>query len=146
MTARRVVGVLIIALLAYFAIIGWFGVILVQQSKWTLKLLGVVVFVLPVIGGYVVWQEVQFGRATQRLAQQLPDGPPDLPRRPSGRVERSAADAWFAQCRTAVEAEPADWRGWYRLAEAYDLAGDRRRARATMRKAIMIESSDASAL
>ncbi len=140
MRARRVVVVLIVALLAYFAIIGWFGVILLQQSRWSLRTLGVVVFVLPVIGLYVVYAEVRFGMATQRLAEQVPDAPPDLPRRPSGRVERGAADAHFARCKAELEATPDDWRAWYRLAEAYDLAGDRRRARATMRRAVALEA------
>ena len=84
---------------------------------------------------------MRFGLATQRLAEQLPDASPELPRRPSGRTERGAADAWFAECQAALEAEPDDWRRWYRLAEAYDLAGDRRRARATMRRAIEMAST-----
>jgi Flp pilus assembly protein TadD len=58
------------------------------------------------------------------------------PRLPSGRVDRNAADARFDLRRVEVEADPADWRGWYRLALAYDDAGDRRRARAAMRHAI----------
>jgi Flp pilus assembly protein TadD len=55
---------------------------------------------------------------------------------PSGRVDRAAADARFAERRAEVEAAPDDWRRWYRLALAYDDAGDRRRARAAMRTAI----------
>ena len=61
---------------------------------------------------------------------------PTLPRRPSGRVDRDAADAHFEVIRAEVEAAPEDWRGWYRLAHAYDLAGDRKRARSAMRHAI----------
>jgi len=38
-----------------------------------------------------------------------------------------------------VEDAPADWSRWYRLAVAYDVAGDRRRARAAMRTAIARE-------
>ena len=40
--------------------------------------------------------------------------------------------------RTEVEAAPEDWRGWYRLANAYDLAGDRKRAREAMRHSIQL--------
>ena len=61
---------------------------------------------------------------------------PDLPQRRSGRIVRSAADAWFAERRAIVESAPDDWRGWFRLAQAYDLAGDRRRAREALRTAI----------
>jgi Flp pilus assembly protein TadD len=51
-------------------------------------------------------------------------------------VDRRAADALFEQRRLEVEADPANWRGWYELALAYDLAGDRKRARAAMRTAL----------
>ncbi len=70
----------------------------------------------------------------------LPDTS-DLPRRPSGRVERDAADAWFAQRQAETEAAPDDWRNWYRLAHGYDIAGDRRRAREAMRRAIDLEAT-----
>jgi Tfp pilus assembly protein PilF len=55
---------------------------------------------------------------------------------PSGRVERDAADALFETVRGELEADPDNWRRWYRLARAYDYAGDRGRARETMRKAV----------
>nr|CTQ91963.1 FIG00820747: hypothetical protein [Kibdelosporangium sp. MJ126-NF4] len=72
-----------------------------------------------------------------RLADEgtLPDTA-DLPRMPSGRVDRTAADAWFEQRRAEVEAAPEDWRAWFRLAHGYDIAGDRRRAREAVRKAL----------
>ena len=34
---------------------------------------------------------------------------------------------------------PDNWRRWYRLARAYDYAGDRSRARETMKKAVEME-------
>jgi cytochrome c-type biogenesis protein CcmH/NrfG len=80
--------------------------------------------------------------ATERMARQLggEGGLPaeELPRTHGGRVDRSAADEVFARYRAAVEAAPQDWRGWFRLAWAYDLAGDRRRARAAMRHAVSL--------
>lgn len=149
---QAVVAVLLGALLFYFGLIGYRGVFLVTRPQWTLKVLGVAVLVLPLIGLWVVVAEVRFGRQAQRLTAELsgpaadglpaadrPDGaggPLEIPRRPSGRVDRVAADAIFARQRAEVEADPGDWRGWYRLAEAYDVAGDRRRARAAMRTAI----------
>jgi Flp pilus assembly protein TadD len=39
-----------------------------------------------------------------------------------------------------LEAQPDDWRRWYRLARAYDYAGDRGRARETMKKAVELEA------
>jgi hypothetical protein len=134
------VVLLLAALAVYLGLIGYRGVYLLQQSSFVLRVLGVAVLALPLVGVWVVIAEVRFGRATARLGQDLDaEGEPpepELPRTPSGRVSREAADALFDQRRVAVEAHPDDWRGWYRLAVAYDLAGDRRRARAAMRTAI----------
>jgi cytochrome c-type biogenesis protein CcmH/NrfG len=140
MGAKRVVALLLLALAAYFALIGYRGVYLLRQDAPGLKVLGVAVLVLPLIGLWVVGAELRFGAATARLGRRLdaegvpPD--PELPRLPSGRIERAAADELFAQRKAELEAAPEDWRGWYRLAEAYDHAGDRKRARAAMRTAI----------
>ena len=136
MTARRVVVALVLALAAYFALIGYRGAYLVGQHSAGLKVLGIAVLVLPLIGVWVVVAEVRFGFATQRLAVELNEDEPDLPRTASGRVDRAAADALFDARRGEVEAAPEDWRSWYRLAVAYDYAGDRRRARDAMRTAI----------
>jgi Flp pilus assembly protein TadD len=40
--------------------------------------------------------------------------------------------------RAQAEAAPEDWRSWYRLALAYDAAGDRTRARAAARHALAL--------
>ena len=109
--------------------------------------LGAGVLLLPVLGIWVVVVTWRNGLQIQRLSRRLdaegalPDVS-DLPRRPSGRVDRAAADAWFEERRAEVEADQDNWRAWYRLAYAYDIAGDRRRARATMRKAIELEAAE----
>jgi hypothetical protein len=98
------------------------------------------VLVLPVLGLALVWREITFGRRSAELAAALEaeGGLPldDLPRRPSGRVERTAADEAFGARQAEVEAEPQSWQAWYRLALAYDDAGDRTRARSAVRRAI----------
>ena len=136
-----VVGLLVFAMLVYFALIGYRGVYLLGQDRWVLRLLGGAVLLLPLIGVWVVVAELRFGLASQRLAERLAAAgeqtdPPELPRLRSGRVDRGAADAYFDEVRLRVEAEPDEWAGWYQLAQAYDLAGDRRRARSSLRRAI----------
>lgn len=136
-----VVIVLLAALAVYFGLIGYRGFYLVSRHDGSLRLLGVAVLILPLIGIWVVVAELRFGLASQRLAERLlaeglDSRPPDVPRLPSGRPDRAAADALFASQRSVVEAAPDDWRGWFRLAQLYDLAGDRRRARAALRTAI----------
>ena len=139
MTARRVALALGALIAAYLVLVGWRGVLLIDEGTPTTVLLGLAVIVLPVVGAWVLWREIQFGIESQQMARELQaeGGLPvdDLPRRPSGRPERLAADAAFEQRRAAVEAAPDDWRSWFRLAIAYDDAGDRRRARHSMRQA-----------
>ena len=62
-------------------------------------------------------------------------------RRPSGRVDRRAADTAYIRRKAEVEASPSDWRAWLRLGLAYDDAGDRRRARAAVRRAVALRRS-----
>jgi hypothetical protein len=153
---RALVGLLVAACLFYLGLIGWRGIILLDSDRWAARGLGVGVLLLPVVGVVVLVREVRFGAATARLARDLAtspapadagadaDGEPELPRRPSGRIDRAAADAVFARRRLEVEAAPADWRAWYRLAAAYGDAGDTRRGRRAMRHAIGLAERDES--
>jgi hypothetical protein len=122
--------------------IAWKGVELFGSGSTVGVLLGVALVILPVVGVYLVWREIDFGRRSARLAAVLDEegGLPvdDLPRRPSGRVDRSAAERLFEQMRVEAETDPANWRVWYRLALAYDAAGDRTRARAAVRHALTL--------
>ncbi|HEY2043852.1 MAG TPA: hypothetical protein VGH11_14330 [Jatrophihabitans sp.] len=144
-----VVAILVAALAVYFALIGYRGAYLLGQDRWLLKVLGVAVLVLPLVGVWVVVAELRFGAASQRLAVSMQEAGqstelPQLPRMRSGRVDRRAADEWFAEQRGVVEQAPEDWHGWFRLAQAYDLAGDRRRARGALRTAIEISVREPS--
>jgi hypothetical protein len=115
---------------------------LASTGEPALILFGACVVVIPVIGVWVLWRELRFGQRTQRLGEELgrEGGLPedDLPRAPSGRIDKDAADARFADYESAVQASPDDWRCWYRLAIGYDDARDRKRARAAMRRAIAL--------
>jgi hypothetical protein len=138
--AKRAAIVLAAVFVAYAALLGWRGVLLIGTGDPIAVGLGIAVLVIPVLGAFLVWRELQFGRRTEVLARELEaaGGLPvdDLPRRPSGRIDRAAADQAFEKYKAEAEAAPGDWRVWFRLATAYDAAGDRRRARATMRTAI----------
>ncbi|SDG32767.1 hypothetical protein SAMN05216553_107152 [Lentzea fradiae] len=141
MKVRVTVGLLVAALALYFVLLFGRAVALLRTGELVGVLLGIGVLILPFIGVWTVYSNLRFGWETEKMARELAaDGLlPDvshLPRRPSGRVDRDAADAWFEERRAEVEASPDDWRPWFRLAYAYDVAGDRGRARETMRKAI----------
>ncbi|HEY8371432.1 MAG TPA: tetratricopeptide repeat protein [Pseudonocardiaceae bacterium] len=141
MNARRVALLLTAALAVYLVLLAGRGITLIRSGVPVGVALGVAILVLPVLGAGMVTAEWRFGMRVEQLARRLDEegGLPDtshLPRRPSGRVDLEAADAYFEERRAEVEADPQDWRGWFRLAHAYDLAGDRSQARAAMRKAI----------
>lgn len=148
MKARTVVVVLVVVLAIYMGFLVQRAVDLIQTGRVAAIGLGVGVLLLPIIGVVLVVFELRFGAASARLARRLADertlpATEDLPRRPSGRVERSAADEHFETVRRQVEAAPDDWRRWYALGDAYNLAGDRRRARSALRRAIELAEPSA---
>jgi hypothetical protein len=133
--------ILTAALVVYLVLLADRAVLLIQAGGVVGISLGVAVLILPLIGVWFVVAQWRNGIKINGLARRLEaeGGLPDvsgLPRRPSGRVDRDAADEWFAQRKVEVEQSPEDWRAWFRLAHAYDVAGDRGRAREAMRKAI----------
>lgn len=144
--AVAVVVVLVLALALYLGLVAERGVALLTSGDPISVVLGAAVFVFPLIGIYLVVQEIRFGAATGRLARAIDPDVLDrddaeaeaLARTPSGRVQRSAADELFARRQADAEAAPDDPVQWYRLALAYDLAGDRRRARRAMRHALSL--------
>lgn len=127
---------------ALLVLVVWRGALLIGSGSAAGAGIGVAVVVIAVVGAWVLWRSVQFGLRTQALARELEaeGGLPvdDLPRRPSGRAERDAADELFERRRAEAEADPDDWRVWFRLALAYDDAGDRSRAREAARRAIAL--------
>ena len=103
--------------------------------------LGAGVLLLVLLGGLLVVGEVRLAAASQRLGSELAaEGSvePDLPLTASGRVVKEAADAHFSLRQAEVEQAPEDWRAWFRLAVAYDLARDSSRGRRAMRTAVRL--------
>lgn len=142
---QLLIGFLCLALLVYFALLTRTAVALLRTGTPAAMALGIGVLLLPLVGLWAIVATLRAGLAHQRLARlAAEDGMEldveDLPRRPSGRIDRDAADALFHRVRTEVEADPDNWRRWYRLARAYDYAGDRGRARETMRKAVALQA------
>ena len=140
MSARSTSLLLVAALVVYFVLLTGRAIVLLRTGTAVGIGLGVGVLLLPVVGAWVTFATIQFGFRAEKLARRLDDegALPDtseLPRMPSGRIQRDAADAWFEERRVEVEAAPEDWRAWFRLANGYDIAGDRRRAREAMRRA-----------
>ena len=139
MRARTSALIAFAVLVVYLAAIGWRGVILLRSGSVVGVLLGLALLALPAVGLWAVLRELSFGRTTERMARELEARgllpADDLPRSRGGRIDRSAADAWFEGFRREVDERPSSWEAWFRMALGYDAAGDRRRARAAMRRA-----------
>ena len=145
MRARTSAVIAFAVLVVYLAAIGWRGVILLRSGSVVGVLLGLALLALPAVGLWAVLRELSFGRATERMARELEARgllpADDLPRSPGGRIYRSAADAWFEGFRREVDERPSSWEAWFRMALGYDAAGDRRRARAAMRRAAELHAA-----
>ncbi len=142
---QLLIAFMCVAMLAYFVLLGRLAFAMIGSGRAAAVGLGAALLIMPVIGLWAMIATLRAGFAHQRLARLIAaDGmeldTSALPRRPSGRIERDAADALFATVRTEVEADPDDWRRWYRLARAYDYAGDRRRAREAMKTAVNMQA------
>ncbi len=141
------IAAIVVALAFYFVLLGQRGIALIHDGRAVPVVLGIAVLVLPFLGVWMVVATIRSGLAHQHLARRMHDeglelDVDDLPRRPSGRIERDAADELFAQVKQEWEADPDNWRNSYRLARAYDYAGDRGRARETMRRAVALEKHE----
>jgi cytochrome c-type biogenesis protein CcmH/NrfG len=135
------------ALLVYLVLLGRTAVLMISSGRAVVVVLGVALSILPAIGLWAMIATLRAGFAHQKLARLVVEDGMELdvsalPRRPSGRIERDAADALFDTVRAELDSDPDDWRRWYRLARAYDYAGDRGRAREAMRKAVELQGRE----
>jgi len=141
---QLLIALMCAAMVVYFLLLGRTALAFITSGTAVAIGLGVALLVLPLIGVWVMVSTLRAGFAHQRLARLARDQHMDLdvsalPRRPSGRIEREAADALFETVRAELKNDPDNWLRWYRLARAYDYAGDRGRARTAMRKAVDLQ-------
>jgi hypothetical protein len=144
---RIAVGLMAALLVLYLVFALRYGLLLIGIGEPVPIALGVALFVLPLLGVWALVAELLFAVRAEKLGVRLgaEGGLPadELEIRPSGRIERAAAAAVFPKYQAETEAAPDDWRTWYRLALAYDAAGDRRRARWATRQAIKLSRAAA---
>lgn len=141
----RVGALVMAALLAlYLAFSIYYAIVLFSVGEPVTTAMGVALLVLPLLGIWALVSELRFGLRADRLGRALDaeGGMPqiELPARSSGRIDKQAALEVFPRFQTAVEESPESWRDWFRLALAYDAAGDRRRARWATRRAIRLSA------
>ena len=143
---QLLIGLMCLALVTYLLLLGRIGVLLLLSGSVSGIALGLAVLIMPMIGGWAMFATLRDGFSHQKLSRLIAaDGMEldvsALPRRPSGRIERDAADALFDTVQAEVDADPHDWRRWYRLGRAYEYAGDRSRARKALRTAAELQAA-----
>ncbi len=141
---QLLIGFMCVALVLYFFLLGRIALAFITSGEPAAIGLGLAVMTMPLIGIWVMVSTLRAGFTHQRLgriikAEGMELDVSSLPRMASGRIERDAADTLFVTVRDELENDPDNWRRWYRLARAYDYAGDRSRAREAMKNAVEIE-------
>ncbi|TQF05360.1 tetratricopeptide repeat protein [Kitasatospora acidiphila] len=145
MTSRTGFFILAAALLLVSLVCMGEGVQLIATGKPAGIGIGICAFIIPGIGIWFLRQTIRFGRTTEEMSRELAaeGGLPvdELKRTGAGRIDRASADEVFAKRQAEAEADPQNWRVWFRLAVAYADAGDTPRARKTMHHAIKLRSN-----
>ncbi len=140
--SRAKIGALVMSalLLVYVVLLANTAITLFATGVFVAQIMGLLIITFPLIGVWAIVVELRFGIATEKLVARVESSGtwPDLgiETRPSGRAVRSSADAAFAKWSAAAAENDTDFQAWFNLSLAYDACGDRRRARAAMRKAI----------
>lgn len=137
--------VMTVLTLIYVALLGQRGLLLLGQDQIVAKIMGGFILVLPVIAVWGIFVELRFGLRVEKLATSIEasgDWPDlELEFRPSGRPTKETATKAFHKIQAETEAAPESWLNWFSLSLAYDACGDRRRARAAMRKALELSQN-----
>ena len=133
--AKRIAFVLAGVLGVYLVFAGMRGLDLLSSASTPVKLLGVCVIILPILGGFLIYREIRFGYSTSELgkhinAELLPTA--DIkPRSPEAQEYLDAAI-------TQAKADESNWQNWYCVGIGYDLTGQRKLARECMQHSVAL--------
>lgn len=131
--------------LGYVLLFGYRALVLISGDEPVGMAIGILMLLFPVVAIWSLWLELKFGIAAEKLDRQLSEENfpnLELELRPSGRATKESAAVAFEKAKAATELNQTDWRYWFRLGQAYEAAGDRKRARAAIRQAIRLFSND----
>lgn len=145
MTGAKFGAIVMSALtIMYIVLLGEKGLILIGQANPIAKGMGVLIVLFPVVAFWAIIRELIFGLKIEKLAKSIEEAGKwpqfNFELRPSGRPTRDSANLEFQRIKALVEANEDDWLAWFTLGLAYDAAGDRRRARLAMRKALALKA------
>jgi len=128
--------------LIYVFLLSNTGITMLGYDSGIAKAMGALILVFPVLAIWLTIAEFRFGIQIERLSKQIEAAGSwpqlDFEFRPSGRPTKESAVRVFGEYAKKVEADEDNYLNWFALGLAYDAAGDRRRARAAMRRALKI--------
>ena len=142
------VGLMLALTLFYVLTLLGRGIILLQDPSLIAIAMGLAILVLPLVALWALFAELQFGLKAQRLSRRFIalDIPGlDLDLRASGRATKDSANKELERIQDAVTKDPENWSLWFQLGEAHDAVGERKNARAAIRKAILLANNPDSA-
>ena len=133
------VAVMTLLALTYVLLLGGRALALLGEANPIAVAMGAGMLLFPIVALWAIWKEIQFGFAAEALtkralAENLAEL--ELELRPSGRATKESAAKAFD--RLKQEFDENKWTDWYLLSEAYEASGDRKRARFSMRKALLL--------
>jgi len=138
MMTRVWVGLMLALTLFYVFTLFSRGLILLSEPNPLAVAMGIGIIVFPLFALWALYAEIRFGLSSQKLQKRVVSmNVPglDLDLRASGRATKESAEAELLRVQGLAEGSK-DFTVWFLLGEAYDAAGDRKRARSAMRKAI----------
>ena len=143
MATKIWVGVMSALTLLWVFLLAGRGMILLQEPDLIARAMGIGILVLPVFAVWSVFSELRFGFRAQKLAEQLfAEGfqELDLDYRASGKATKESAQKEFERLSAQLQLAES-WQLWFQLGQAYEANGDRKRARAAIRKAISLANN-----
>ena len=125
--------------LTYVFLLGFKGVLLLPDANLLVRTMGMAILVLPLFAIWAIWKEIRFGYAAEKLARANTLPQLNLELRPSGRATKESAAKELA--RLERELATGGWEIQFRYGEALEASGDRKAARAAIRRAIALANN-----
>ncbi len=142
MNAKLSATVMGVLTLVYVSLLANTGFTLLTMDSAVAKLMGSLILVFPVLAIWLTVMEFRFGIQIEKLSKQIEsegNWPAlDFEFRPSGRPTKDSAIRVFGDYAKKVAQDEGNYLNWFALGLAYDAAGDRRRARAAMRRSLKL--------
>ena len=131
--AKRIAFILTAVLLVYLGFAFSRGLDLLKSNTGPVKLLGLCVLVLPLLGGWLVFREVRFGFKSASMGQQI-----EISLLPSSEIKprSSQAESYLAAAVDRAKDAQGEWQNWFCVALGYDLVGERKLAREAMQYSV----------